>query len=129
MDSHCVMMPGSFNGLVGRAVAQHGFEATYISGAALTAGSGVPDIGLLTVDDFCKAINDVYMASNLPIIADADTGFGEGEMCAKTVWSYNRAGAAGLHMEDQVFPKRCGHLDGKSLISQADMVRKVEICA
>ena len=118
-------MPGSFNGLVGRAIAQQGLEATYISGAALTAGAGVPDIGLLTVDDFCKAINDVYMASNLPIIADADTGFGEGEMCAKTVWSYNRAGAAGLHMEDQVFPKRCGHLDGKTLISTSDMVRKV----
>lgn len=69
------------------------------------------------------------MASDLPIIADADTGFGEGEMCAKTVWSYNRAGAAGLHMEDQVFPKRCGHLDGKTLISTSDMVRKVEICS
>lgn len=69
------------------------------------------------------------MASKLPIIADADTGFGEGEMCAKTVWSYNRAGAAGLHMEDQVFPKRCGHLDGKSLITVGDMQRKVEISA
>ena len=110
------MMPGSFNGLVARAVKEHGFEATYISGAALSASAGVTDIGLLTVDDFAKGINDVYMASGLPIIADADTGFGEGEMCAKTVWVYNRAGAAGLHLEDQVFPKRCGHLDGKSLI-------------
>ena len=94
------MMPGSFNGLVARAVANHGFKATYISGAALSASSGLPDIGLLTVDQFCKVINDVYMASNLPIIADADTGFGEGEMCAKTVWSYSQAGAAGLHLED-----------------------------
>ena len=129
MKKKCVMMPGSFNGLAGRAVAAHGFEATYISGAALTAGAGVPDIGLLTVDQFCNAINDVYMASRLPIIADADTGFGEGEMCAKTVWSYNRAGAAGLHMEDQVFPKRCGHLDGKTLIGVGDMQKKVEVCA
>ena len=118
-------MPGSFNGLVGRAAAAHGIEATYISGAALTAGAGVPDIGLRTVDQFCDSINDVYMASKLPIIADADTGFGEGEMCAKTVWAYNQAGAAGLHLEDQVFPKRCGHLDGKSLISVEDMVKKV----
>lgn len=123
------MMPGSFNGLVGRAVANHGFQATYVSGAALTAGAGVPDIGLLTVDKFCNSINDIYMASNLPIIADADTGFGEGEMCAKTVWSYNRAGAAGMHIEDQVFPKRCGHLDGKSLVSVSDFQKKVEICA
>jgi methylisocitrate lyase len=83
------MMPGSFNGLVARSVSDHGFEATYISGAALTAGSGIPDIGLLTLDKFCNVISDVYMASKLPIIADADTGFGEGEMCAKTVWSYN----------------------------------------
>ena len=65
------------------------------------------------------------MGSNLPIIADADTGFGEGEMCAKTVWAYNRAGAAGMHMEDQVFPKRCGHLDGKSLVSVEDFQKKV----
>ena len=122
-------MPGSFNGLVGRAVAAHGFQATYISGAALTAGAGVPDIGLLSVDQFCAAITDVYMSSKLPIIADADTGFGEGEMCARTVWAYNRAGAAGLHLEDQVFPKRCGHLDGKSLISVSDMQSKVKIAA
>lgn len=121
------MMPGSFNGLIGRAIADHGFQGTYISGAALTAGSGVPDIGLLSVEHFCKAISDVYMASQLPILADADTGFGETEMCAKTVWLYNRAGAAGLHLEDQVFPKRCGHLDGKQLISIDHMVDKVKI--
>ena len=100
MKQKCVMMPGSFNGLVGRAVADHGYEATYISGAAITAGAGVPDIGLVGMDGFCNAINDVYMGSKLPIIADADTCFGEGEMCAKTVWAYNKAGAAGLHMED-----------------------------
>ena len=89
MDKKCVMMPGSFNGLAGRAVAAKGFEATYISGAALTAGAGVPDIGLLGMNKFCDSINDVFMASGLPIISDADTSFGEGEMCAKTVWSYN----------------------------------------
>ncbi len=63
------------------------------------------------------------------MIADADTGFGEGEMVARTVWEYNKAGAAGLHLEDQVFPKRCGHLDGKSLIPVEDMVKKVEIAS
>lgn len=69
------------------------------------------------------------MASGLPIIADADTGFGEGEMCAKTVWEYYQAGAAGLHIEDQVFPKRCGHLDGKALISTEDMFNKIKIAS
>ena len=67
------------------------------------------------------------MSSGLPVIADADTGFGEGEMCAKTVWEYFSAGAAALHLEDQVFPKRCGHLDGKNLIPANDMAKKVEI--
>lgn len=129
MTHKCVMMPGAYNGLVARAVADHGFEATYISGAAITASHGVPDIGLLGMEHFCQTINMVYMASKLPIIADADTCFGEGEMCAKTVWEYNKAGAAGLHLEDQVFPKRCGHLDGKTLIPVEEMVKKVQICA
>jgi methylisocitrate lyase len=106
-----------------------GFQGTYLSGAALTASRGVPDIGLLSLEAFTQAIEDIYHSSGLPIIADADTGFGEGEMCAKTVWQYNKAGAAGLHMEDQQFPKRCGHLDGKSLIPMDDMVRKIQISA
>mmetsp|Transcript_27934 Transcript_27934/g.42219 ORF Transcript_27934/g.42219 Transcript_27934/m.42219 type:complete len:209 (-) Transcript_27934:80-706(-) len=69
------------------------------------------------------------MASNLPLIADADTGFGEGEMVAKAVWSYNRAGAAGFHLEDQEFPKRCGHLDGKTLVPTTVMTKKIEIAS
>lgn len=122
-------MPGSFNGLVARMTSDMGFQATYLSGAALTASRGVPDIGLLSLEAFTQAIEDIYNSSNLPLIADADTGFGEGEMCAKTVWQYSKAGAAGLHLEDQQFPKRCGHLDGKSLIPVEDMVKKIEICA
>ncbi len=86
MNKGCVMMPGSFNGLVGRMTKDLGFEATYLSGAALTAGRGVPDIGLLSLEAFTQAIEDIYHSSGLPLIADADTGFGEGEMCAKTVW-------------------------------------------
>ena len=71
----------------------------------------------------------MWIASNLPIIADADTGFGEGEMCIKTVYEYNKAGAAGFHLEDQVFPKRCGHLDGKTLQSLEDAGKKVKLSA
>ena len=81
----------------------------------MTASSGVPDIGLVTLDGFCKTIKEVALSSGLPVLADADTGCGEGEMVAKTVWDYFLNGASGLHIEDQVFPKRCGHLDGKNL--------------
>ena len=129
MKKDCVMAVGAFNGLVGRILADKGFRASYVSGAAISASTGQPDVGLVNANDFTRVINDVYYSSGLPIIADADTGFGEGEMCAKTVWEYHKAGAAGLHLEDQVFPKRCGHLDGKALISAEDMSNKIKIAA
>lgn len=110
-----VGLPGAFNGLVARAVADAGFEAAYVSGAAVTASAGAPDIGLLSVQEFTRVIGEVTRSGGLPTIADADTGFGEGEMVVRTVHEYDAAGAAGLHIEDQVFPKRCGHLDGKTL--------------
>jgi len=125
MKRECVALPGAFNGFVGRMVAEAGFKGSYISGAALTASAGVPDIGVLTLDHFSRVITEVVTVSDLPLIADADTGFGEAEMVMRTVKEYHAAGAAGLHIEDQVFPKRCGHLDGKSLVSKADFVEKV----
>jgi methylisocitrate lyase len=121
------MIPGAYNGLTGRMLSQKGFKAAYISGAAITGSKGVPDIGLTTLPEFCQIIREVSSSSALPVIADADTGFGEGEMCAKTVADYFQAGAAGLHIEDQVFPKRCGHLDGKTLVSSQEMVDKIRI--
>lgn len=125
MNERCVALPGAFNGLVGRAVADAGFEGTYISGAAVSACAGLPDVGLVSLEHFCRVINEVFRASGLPLIADADTGFGEGEMATRTVWEYHHAGAAGLHIEDQVFPKRCGHLDGKALVPVEHMVEKI----
>jgi len=95
LSSSCVMVPGAFNGLVARVVAQKGFGATYISGAALTASYGVPDIGLLTLDHFTCRIKEISLSSGLPIIADADTGFGEGESCYRTVYDYFLSGASG----------------------------------
>lgn len=121
------MLPGAFNGQTARLCAETGYESIYLSGAALTGSHGLPDIGLLTLDQFTARIKQLAIASNLPILADADTGFGEAEMVHKTVWEYFLAGASGLHIEDQVFPKRCGHLDGKSLISREDMVKKIEL--
>lgn len=116
MERGTVAAPGAFNALVGRAVAAAGFDACYVSGGATSVAAGVPDVGLLGLEHFCRLIREVADASQLPVLADADTGFGEEEMVRRTVIEYHRAGAAGLHIEDQVFPKRCGHLDGKRLI-------------
>ena len=129
MDAGCVSAPGAFNGLVARASRDAGFEALYVSGAAVSASAGLPDVGLVTLEGFCRVIGEVARASGLPVIADADTAFGEGEMAARTVWEYARAGAAGFHIEDQVFPKRCGHLDGKALVSVEHMVEKIRSAA
>ncbi len=118
-------VPGAFNGLVGKAVAAAGFEAAYVSGGAISAAAGVPDVGVLSLDHFARVIREVSLASGLPIIADADTGFGEEEMVRRTVVTYAHAGAGALHIEDQVFPKRCGHLDGKALISLEHAAEKV----
>ncbi len=130
MDAGVVAAPGAFNGLVAREVARAGFRAAYVSGGATSAAAGVPDIGVLTLDRFAATVREVAMGARtdgayLPVIADADTGFGEEEMVRRTVIEYQRAGAAGLHLEDQVFPKRCGHLDGKVLISTEQMASKV----
>ncbi|MBO6740339.1 MAG: isocitrate lyase/phosphoenolpyruvate mutase family protein [Phycisphaerales bacterium] len=129
MDRSVVAAPGAFNALVGKAVADAGFEAAYFSGGATTVANGVPDVGILTLDHFVREIRSVAYASGLPLIADADTGFGEEEMVRRTVIEYEHAGAAGLHLEDQVFPKRCGHLDGKSLVSLEQAVSKVQWAA
>ena len=127
LASDCVMTPGAYNGLTARLAAIHGFQALYVSGGALTASSGVPDIGLRTLNEFVSVVKDVATFSDLPVIVDADTGFGEGEMCARTVNELFFAGASGMHIEDQVFPKRCGHLLGKELIPTSQMVDKVRI--
>jgi len=124
-----VAAPGAFTALVGRAVAQAGFEAVYISGGATANTAGVPDVGLLTLTEVCRTIREISSASGLPTIVDADTGYGEVEMVRRTVVEYERAGAAAMHLEDQVFPKRCGHLDGKTLISTEDMAAKVRAAA
>lgn len=125
MDQGVVAAPGAFNALVAMAVRDAGFKAAYVSGGATSVAAGVPDIGLLTLDHFTRVVREVVMGSGLPVIADADTGFGEEEMTRRTVLEYHRAGAAGLHLEDQVFPKRCGHLDGKALIPVEQAASKI----
>jgi methylisocitrate lyase len=129
MKKGIVMCPGAWNGLVGAAIASAGFKSCYISGGATANASGYPDIGLITLTEMCRTIKEVSHASKLPVIVDADTGYGEIESLARTVVEYDRNGAAGMHIEDQEFPKRCGHLDGKTLISQQAMVQKITVAA
>lgn len=129
MEEGTVSCPGAFTALVARAVCRAGFKAVYVSGGATANTAGVPDIGLLSLQDFTRTIQRVAEASQLPVIADADTGFGDLDMVSRTVVEYDQAGAAGLHIEDQVFPKRCGHLDGKEVVSTSEMVEKVHAAA
>lgn len=123
------MAPGAFNALVARAVARAGFEATYISGGATANVAGYPDIGLITLTEMTRTIREIATAGGVPVIVDADTGYGEEEMVIRTTIEYERAGAAAMHIEDQVFPKRCGHLDGKSLVDAETMEIKVRAAA
>ncbi len=129
MSQGIVAAPGAFTALVGRAVAATGFDAVYISGGATANTAGFPDVGLLSLTEVCRTINEISSASGLPTIVDADTGYGEVEMVRRTVVEYERAGAAAMHIEDQVFPKRCGHLDGKTLITTEAMVAKISAAA
>jgi methylisocitrate lyase len=119
-------MPGIFNAISAVSAAGAGAEALYISGAGITNASlGVPDIGLATLTEFSQHAANACAATPLPILSDADTGFGETWNVARTVIEMERAGLAGIHLEDQVMPKRCGHLDGKSLIEPVEMERKI----
>ncbi len=121
-----VMIPGVFNALTAKLAERLGFSAVYLSGGALSAGwAGVPDIGLLTLSEFAEQAAVLARATSLPLLCDADTGFGEAINVERTVRLYEEAGAAGLHLEDQVMPKRCGHLSGKSLIEAGAMAAKV----
>src|SRR3954465_14158783 len=110
----CVAMPGVFNAAMGRMVERAGFDAVYISGAGLAnATAGVPDIGLLTLSEVAQLAGYMADAVRIPALVDAATGFGGPENVARGVRAFERAGLAGMHLEDQVFPKRCGHLAGK----------------
>jgi methylisocitrate lyase len=122
-----VALPGVPNAAIARQVEQAGFEAVYISGAGMAnATAGVPDIGLLTLTEVAQLAGYVASAVQIPAIVDADTGFGGAENVARTVREFERVGLAGCHIEDQEFPKRCGHLAGKDLVDVDEMVGKIK---
>lgn len=118
-------IPGVYCGLAAIQAKLAQFEAVYLSGAAMSASMGVPDLGILTIDDVCFYIRQVSRASNLPILVDGDTGFGEALNVMHMVRAFEDAGAAAVQIEDQLLPKKCGHLNDKKLIAPKDMVAKI----
>lgn len=126
LHDHTVVAPGAFNALVARAIEHAGFEALYLSGAALANSQlGVADVGLTTLSEAAWHATRCAAVTTIPIISDADTGFGGPENAGRTVQEFERAGLAGLHLEDQEFPKRCGHLPGKRLVPTAEFCEKL----
>src|SRR5215217_7783157 len=125
-----LMLPGVPNAAMARQVERLGFDAVYVSGAGMAnATAGVPDIGLLTLTEVAQLAGYIARAVKIPAIVDADTGFGGPENAARTVEEFERAGLAGCHIEDQEFPKRCGHLGGKTLVSVEEMNEKIAAAA
>lgn len=117
--------PGAFNALSAMLIERLGFEGVYVSGAVVSASLGLPDVGLTTLDEVAGRAHEVARMTSLPTLVDADTGFGEPLNAARTVQVLEELGAAGCHLEDQVNPKRCGHLDGKEVVPVEVMCRRI----
>lgn len=121
-----VVLPGAMNALTARLIETHGFKAQYLSGAVLANSvGGVPDVGLMTLSELRDHAARIAEVTRLPILADADTGFGGSENAARTVRELEQVGVSGIHLEDQEFPKRCGHLAGKTLVPVDEMCEKI----
>ena len=121
--------PGAFNPLSAKLIQDKGFEGVYISGAVISADLGLPDIGLTTLTEVALRAKQIARMTDLPALVDADTGFGEPMNVARTVQELEDAGVAGLHIEDQVNPKRCGHLDGKAVVDEDTAVKRIRAAA
>ena len=122
-------MPGAHNGIAALQAARAGFEALYLSGAAMSSSMGLPDLGVITIDEVCFFIRQVARASGLPVLVDGDTGYGEALNVMHMVRSFEEAGAGAVHIEDQILPKKCGHLNNKKLADAHDMAAKVAAAA
>jgi len=120
-----LLLPGAFNPLSARLIEEQGFDGVYISGAVLSADLGLPDIGLTTLSEVAARSGQIARVTEVPALVDADTGFGEPMNVARSVQVLEDAGVAGLHIEDQVNPKRCGHLDGKQVVDETTALRRI----
>jgi len=121
-----LVAPGVFDGLSARLVEQAGFDCIYASGGAISRSAGFPDIGLLSFTEVVTRLTHITATTNIPVVADADTGFGNEINVKRMIQTYEQIGIAGCHIEDQTFPKRCGHLDNKTLIPSEEMVLKIK---
>ena len=117
---------GAFNAMVAQLIEQYGFDGVYGSGAVISNALGLPDVGLTTLSEVAHFTSDISSKVKLPVIVDADTGFGGPGNTARTIALLEQTGATGCHIEDQVNPKRCGHLEGKELVSSQDMTQKIK---
>lgn len=124
-----LQFPGAYNPMVAMIIEQHGFDGVYVSGAVMANSMGLPDIGMTTLTETSQFAAAIARVTSLPAIMDIDTGFGEAMSVARTIKELIYLGMAGCHIEDQVNPKRCGHLDHKELVSVADMAKKVRAAA
>ncbi len=124
-----LQFPGAFNPLSARLIERKGFDGVYISGAVLSAELGLPDIGLTTLTEVAARAAQIARMTDLPVLVDADTGFGESMNVARSVQTFEDAGVAALHIEDQVNPKRCGHLDGKSVVDTGTALQRIRAAA
>lgn len=120
-----LQMPGTHNGMAALQARSAGFDALYLSGAGMSASMGLPDLGVITIDEVCFFIRQVARASGLPVLVDGDTGYGEALNVMHMVRASEEAGAGAVHIEDQILPKKCGHLNNKKLANADDMAAKV----
>src|SRR5216110_2858952 len=124
-----LQMPGTHNGMAALQARDAGFSALYLSGAAMTAWMGLPDLGIITIEEVCFFVRQVARASGLPVLVDGDTGYGEALNVMHMVRAFEEAGAGAVHIEDQLLPKKCGHLNDKKLADPHDMAAKVHAAA
>src|ERR1700722_18112560 len=120
-----VQLPGAHNGQDALQAKAAGFGGLFLSGAAMTSSMGLPDLGVITVDEVCFFVRQITRSSGLPLLVDGDTGYGEALNCMHMVRSFEDAGAAAVHIEDQLLPKKCGHLNDKKLANPHDMAAKI----
>lgn len=125
MKQGLVLAPGVYNALFAKAVESTGFEAVYVTGFGTAARYGYPDVGLITQTEMAQNLRHICRATELPVVADADTGYGNIINVRRTVREYERAGVAGFHIEDQVFPKKCGFMEGKAVIPLEEHAQKI----
>ena len=129
MGDGMVVAPGAYDGLTARLISQADFAAVYMTGGGTSSGFGYPDYGLLTMSEMVENAGRIVDAVDLPVISDADNGYGNELNTYRTIRAFEKAGVAGVHIEDQAFPKKCGHLDDKELIPLEDYVAKIRAAA